>query len=363
MATSPPPYDSTILFIYSFRDQNPALQIYQLLKYEYLPVWTPTIDIPPGGGWGSTMPFAVSKADPLLLVTSSNYPLEDYETLERAISDEKDIVAILLDDGPFDRQKDMAKVFRFSPTYDKYSFSELVSYLRKRQPDYEKVKFHDSGLKEILSAEEILNNLHANLHNAIHYYFRALQDQSPEIRSRAIHGLAELNAQQEVIFAASIRDPSPLVRSQAASVLGHLRTTATIDASGHIFISYARSDAEEFALNLAKRLRAERFKVWIDEDINPGSPIWIREIEKAIQASSLCLFIVSPGTHVSEWMPKEYIFANDFGKSVIPVLYKSTYMPLYLNTIQSIRDNRPFEQDPEQKFTALVDYLKTALNT
>jgi TIR domain len=61
--------------------------------------------------------------------------------------------------------------------------------------------------------------------------------------------------------------------------------------SGHVFICYARED-EEFALQLARILKASAIPVWVDQwDIQPGAN-WVKSIDRALEECSTCLVVL-----------------------------------------------------------------------
>jgi hypothetical protein len=101
------------------------------------------------------------------------------------------------------------------------------------------------------------------------------------------------------------------------------------------FVSYSRDD-KEFARKLAADLKAARAPVWLDQlDIPPGRP-WDIEVEDALTASPRMLVILSPSSAKSSPVRNEISFAQESGKTIIPVLYKDCVVPLQLRRIQYI---------------------------
>jgi uncharacterized membrane protein YeaQ/YmgE (transglycosylase-associated protein family) len=99
------------------------------------------------------------------------------------------------------------------------------------------------------------------------------------------------------------------------------------------FVSYSREDME-FAVRLAKDLKAKGAKVWMDKiDIRPGQR-WEAEIETAVDGSSRMLVILSPAAIASPNVLAEASLALDEGKSVIPVLYRDCRVPFRLRPFQ-----------------------------
>lgn len=99
------------------------------------------------------------------------------------------------------------------------------------------------------------------------------------------------------------------------------------------FFSYSREDME-FAVRLARDLKAKGAKVWMDRiDIRPGQR-WEAEIETAVDGCSRMLVILSPAAIASPNVLAEASLALDEGKSVIPILYRDCRVPFRLRPFQ-----------------------------
>ena len=91
---------------------------------------------------------------------------------------------------------------------------------------------------------------------------------------------------------------------------------------GYVFMSYSRKD-EEIMRAIAKFLRAQGIKVWVDnEKLIPGTPIWEEAIEKGIKNASAILVVLSPDSKNSEWVRREISLADQNQKRVFPVLVR-----------------------------------------
>jgi hypothetical protein len=120
-------------------------------------------------------------------------------------------------------------------------------------------------------------------------------------------------------------------------------------------MSYSRADSE-FALRLARDLKAAGAMVWLDQlDIRPGDP-WDRSIEAALDAARFMLVILSPASSNSENVRNEIAFALEEGKIVIPVLHKECFVPLQLRRAQRI----DFSADYTRGLTDLLAFLGVA---
>ena len=83
------------------------------------------------------------------------------------------------------------------------------------------------------------------------------------------------------------------------------------------FISYARAD-EAFARRLYNDLAASGVEPWLDRyDIPPGA-IWDAEIQRALNACSHVLVVVSGASVGSNNVHAEWNYAETLGKTLIP---------------------------------------------
>jgi TIR domain len=100
------------------------------------------------------------------------------------------------------------------------------------------------------------------------------------------------------------------------------------------FFSYSREDSD-FALRLARDLKAAGASVWLDQlDIVAGQP-WDRAIEDALTNCPSMLVILSPASVNSTNVTDEVSFALEHRKTVIPVMYRDCAIPFRLRRIQS----------------------------
>lgn len=126
-----------------------------------------------------------------------------------------------------------------------------------------------------------------------------------------------------------------------------------------VFISYARRDTEEYAIDLAKRLELEGVQVWIDTQLQPGTPRWTKEIENALIQSSFILVLISPAIHDSEWVLREVSFAQEHGIKIVPIRVLETWRPLYLQGIQGLRGEPLYSDEPEKVLQLVMELIKS----
>ncbi len=86
-----------------------------------------------------------------------------------------------------------------------------------------------------------------------------------------------------------------------------------------VFISYARSDGEEFALKLRERLEKEGIPLWQDRAAMEGGRDWWLQITEAIDQVEFMVLVMSPNAISSKMVRKEWRYARQQGVCVYPV--------------------------------------------
>lgn len=102
-----------------------------------------------------------------------------------------------------------------------------------------------------------------------------------------------------------------------------------------VFISYSRQDLN-FVQGFAQALMSNGVEVWWDLSSLQGGDNWTNEIPQAIENSDLCIVVLSPNAVQSEWVQKEYTYALNHQKRIIPVLYQACKIPFALVNINFI---------------------------
>lgn len=101
---------------------------------------------------------------------------------------------------------------------------------------------------------------------------------------------------------------------------------------GHIFISYNRKD-QSTARRLADDLRHHGYDVWMDDRIEYGGQ-WLNVIFEAIRDASAVVIVMSPDSEKSKWVQKEYLYAEELEKLIIPIALNGHIFP-YLKDKQA----------------------------
>jgi hypothetical protein len=96
-------------------------------------------------------------------------------------------------------------------------------------------------------------------------------------------------------------------------------------AEGHVFVSYARADAD-YVRRLAVMLARAGVDVWADDGIEPGDE-WERVIRDRIAGSRAVLVVMSPAATTSQWVAVEIGLARALGKRILPLLYEGSIVP------------------------------------
>lgn len=96
-----------------------------------------------------------------------------------------------------------------------------------------------------------------------------------------------------------------------------------------IFLSYAHEDIE-LAKRLVEDLRKRGYSVWYADSEIRGGEKWIESIAKGINLSPIFLSLVSSAGNESVWVKREFLYAENKGKMIIPVLIEPCELPIYI---------------------------------
>jgi len=106
----------------------------------------------------------------------------------------------------------------------------------------------------------------------------------------------------------------------------------------NVFLSYNR-ESEAAAKTLANDLEALGHAVWFDQELS-GGQVWWEQILATIRNCDLFIFVLDPKSLDSTACKREYGYAADLGKPVLPVLVSSeistTLLPPALSKIQFV---------------------------
>jgi Tol biopolymer transport system component len=94
-----------------------------------------------------------------------------------------------------------------------------------------------------------------------------------------------------------------------------------------VFISYSRKDLA-FVERLAEDLKKAGLDVWYDISGLAGGSRWRSEIQKAIKDSQHIIVVLSPDSVESEWVEREFLFASNLKRKIIPLLYRPCELPM-----------------------------------
>ena len=170
--------------------------------------------------------------------------------------------------------------------------------------------------------------------------FAAHPTYGPILLARDVEGIyaALLNFREET------REAFTALSQQIAELLTELRAEPAIKAAlerkatadQHVFLSYSRADIA-FALRLKQDLEAHGHRVWIDTTDIKGGEAWIDAITAGIDACHTMISLVSRSANQSKWVRREYLFAENKGKPIVPVWVKDCDLPIYMMDINAIK--------------------------
>jgi eukaryotic-like serine/threonine-protein kinase len=102
-----------------------------------------------------------------------------------------------------------------------------------------------------------------------------------------------------------------------------------------VFISYSRKDLV-FVERLTKDLQAAGLEVWYDLSGLDGGTRWGREIQNAIDNCQAFVVVLSPNSVESEWVEKEFMYANSLKRRIIPILLQPCKTPMWFINLHFI---------------------------
>jgi hypothetical protein len=102
-----------------------------------------------------------------------------------------------------------------------------------------------------------------------------------------------------------------------------------------VFISYSRKDLN-FVQGFAQTLMSNSVDVWWDLSSMQGGDDWTDAIPQAIESCDMVIVVLSPNSIQSDWVQKEYTYALNHKKRIIPILYQACEIPFALVNINYI---------------------------
>jgi WD40 repeat protein len=96
-------------------------------------------------------------------------------------------------------------------------------------------------------------------------------------------------------------------------------TSANAGRAPRVFLSYARTDGEQFAAELRQRLEAEHIPLWQDRVGMEGGRDWWQQIKDALNVVEFMVLVMTPAAMRSETVRKEWRYARQQGVCVYPV--------------------------------------------
>ncbi|MFC1960618.1 DNA methyltransferase [Chloroflexota bacterium] len=118
------------------------------------------------------------------------------------------------------------------------------------------------------------------------------------------------------------------------------------------FISYSRSDQQDFVEPFCQKLEANMIEFWLDQkDIEIGER-WRQRLQEGLKECETMILFLSPASLNSDYVREEYTKFLKAGKPIYQLMCKETFVPQELSEIQFLK----FEQHDK-----LIDKLLRGL--
>ena len=98
---------------------------------------------------------------------------------------------------------------------------------------------------------------------------------------------------------------------------------------GHVFVSYARGDAD-IVQKVVRELDGARLGTWIDREDIPGGARWRTQIVDAIERATAVVIALSPRSVESDNVRKEIDLAENARKPIVPVFIRHAIIPNHM---------------------------------
>lgn len=122
----------------------------------------------------------------------------------------------------------------------------------------------------------------------------------------------------------------------------------------HIFISYSKKN-KPYTDRLVAYLEQAGFNVWYDGRIDYGTS-WQRVIFEAIKNCAAFIVIMTPESYDSDWVEREYLYADKLKKPQFPILLDGEEFPFYVSN--QFTDVRGATLPPENFLKRLEQYVQ-----
>jgi hypothetical protein len=127
----------------------------------------------------------------------------------------------------------------------------------------------------------------------------------------------------------------------------------------HVFLSYTRRDAE-IMHRVRDTLRDEGLNVWVDEGIEPGTPLWDRAVEDGLKTANCMLVILTPNVIDSKGVRDEIHFAGLHHVHIFTALAQgepSAAIPYTLSGNQFVDIRTNYTTNMARLITAIQNHL------
>src|ERR1043165_7157215 len=107
-------------------------------------------------------------------------------------------------------------------------------------------------------------------------------------------------------------------------------------SSSPVFISYSRTDWNQYVNPLVEHLRQQGITVWVDQHLLEGGDDWLDRINDALDKCQCMVLCLSPEALASNNVKMEYRYFIDEDKPIVPVMVRETKLPAELRRLQHL---------------------------
>jgi len=94
-----------------------------------------------------------------------------------------------------------------------------------------------------------------------------------------------------------------------------------------VFLSYSRKDLP-FVELLERELNGRGIVTWRDVHSIPGGARWFQRIKAGLESSYAMIYVDTPNAELSDWVEKEFMYAQALQLPILPVKIDPTFMSM-----------------------------------
>lgn len=123
------------------------------------------------------------------------------------------------------------------------------------------------------------------------------------------------------------------------------------------FISYARTDARDIAIELKDRLKNMGHEIFLDIQGIPGGAEWEKILIEKADWCDVLLLLITDSSNASKYVYQEFREAEKNNKFIIPIVIDAASIPIHLGKLNAL----PFDSNKECNYESVLVKIQESL--